>query len=196
MMDEDKRLKILEEIDDIISYTAGVTKNVHLVKDTNAKVLIEGMAIHLDKLSRIIREAFSDDRDAIAAREAMPAIYDETEIKKRIAEHLKTLGVPNGIYGFSYIQDAVYLIAISKKGTYNKKVMSVLMKEVGDRHDVTSKSVERCIRHSIDRMMDNIEPEILEKYFGNSIGINSSHPTNTNFLFTLADAIGLECGIL
>lgn len=186
---------IKDVMDKIVSVQSSIASNVNDklkdIKDGDVKLIAEELTNDVMLLSN----SMLDILNIVGGGATDNALSEEDTIKCITAKHLKALGISSALAGHGYIKDAIYYIVSSNKGTYNKKLMSGLLKKVADENNTTVRSTERCIRHAISKAMDNCTPEMLEEYFGGTIGFMSDHPTNSTFLFTVSDIVKGECGI-
>lgn len=104
---------------------------------------------------------------------------------KDVSEVLRRIGMPCNLKGFDMIKSAIMLI-ISDKNNYSavtKDIYPVLAKQF----DTNTKIVERSIRTSIIRAFDFTNPKVIDEIFGNCYDSEKGNPTNSEFLFTVAE---------
>lgn len=111
-------------------------------------------------------------------------------MKKIITEHLKNLGVPASLCGYDYLREAIALVIADRN--YMRQITKLLYPDLAVKFKATATSVERGIRHAIERTMENAPIEEWLKVFGNSISASKGKPTNSEFIAGLADFIILE----
>lgn len=90
-----------------------------------------------------------------------------------ITEYLAKLNFRRGIKGFEYIREAVKICYHNKQMQFS---MMNLYTEIADIYGGTASSVERCIRHSIDK----------------AYGKRLDKPCNSEFIALAADDIRLS----
>lgn len=109
------------------------------------------------------------------------------DTEKAIIHTLKDLGVPCHIRGYQYIKHALFLILENRD--YLFSVTKFLYPTIAKLYQATPTQVERSIRHAIENTFNNIQPDIQEKYFGNSVSFTKGKPCNSLFLATIAEYI-------
>ena len=114
----------------------------------------------------------------------------ENELRVKVSDMLHSLGVPSHIRGYQYIRDSILML-------YNEKnmlrgVTKEIYPEIATRYQTTSSRVERAIRHAIEVSWARGDYTLMEKYFGNSLDLDKSKPTNSEFLVTLTDRLRLD----
>lgn len=100
---------------------------------------------------------------------------------------LKELGVPEHLMAHDYIKTAAQLRA-NDTVQKNEGVMQ-LYYVVAKKHHVTYKIVERNIRYAVARTFNQANPEVLGKWFGNTVSEKTGRATNGQFIEAIAKAI-------
>lgn len=100
--------------------------------------------------------------------------------KEIVYEHLKVLGIPASIKGFNYLMESIMLVA--ENPDYIGSVTKSLYPEVARKYKTTPSCVERAMRHVIEVVFYNTPPEVLFKYFGNTISYNKGKLANSQFI--------------
>lgn len=82
-------------------------------------------------------------------------------------------------------------------GTYNDiNLLGDITKElypmVANKYETTPTRVERAIRHAIELARSRGNMEIITKYFGYTIDIGRSKPTNSEFIAMIADNLRIQ----
>ena len=106
------------------------------------------------------------------------------EIPEVIYNVVEEFGVPSHIGGYDYIAYAVYLLVDNP--CRNLRMLDDIYPTVAREFNKKKNSVERSIRHAVAYAFNNTDPDILEKYFGNSISIESGRVNNSQFLYTMS----------
>lgn len=101
-----------------------------------------------------------------------------------IKKVLLDIGVPPHLLGFQYIEEAVKVAQETKNNGF-RNIMYEIYEPVAKKFNVTSSSVERCMRHAVEFVFNNVDYEYLEKFFGKGISKNKGKPTNKQFLLTV-----------
>lgn len=111
-------------------------------------------------------------------------------LQKKISKILHTLGIPAHIKGYIYIRDSINMMYNSPDivGGVTKEIYP----EVARKYNTTPSRVERAIRHAIEISWNRGDYETMEEVFGNSVDIDKSKPTNSEFIATVADHIKME----
>ena len=108
-------------------------------------------------------------------------------------EMLKEIGMPAGLLGYEYVRYGIVLAV--EDATILRRMTTALYPTVAKRFGTTPSRAERCIRHSIAVACDRTTPDVLEKYFGNTMSIDKGKPVNREFIATLADRVKIEEGV-
>ena len=93
------------------------------------------------------------------------------------------LGIPAHQRGFSYLTTALEFV--KDEPIYIDRT-SDLYERLGMEYGATAAQIERCIRHSIESAFDHLAPEVINKYFRNSISEYKGKPVNSAFIATMA----------
>ncbi len=115
--------------------------------------------------------------------------YD-IELQNTISDMLHTLGVPSHIKGFQYIREGIGLLY--SKPSILGAITKEMYPEIAVKYNTTSSRVERAIRHAIEISWNRGDYDLMEDLFGNSVDVDRSKPTNSEFIATLADKLRLQ----
>ena len=131
-----------------------------------------------------------DDAQFEDARQELVRLMGDTQqvrkhYRDRIEEILTDMGMRDKLIGRRYTEEAIAL----KLEKWDIRIWKGIYMTVAEKFGTTPNRVERGIRHAIDTMYDQVEPEILHKYFGNSVGALSGRPTNAELIARLAAII-------
>ena len=74
------------------------------------------------------------------------------------------------------------------------RITKELYPYLADSTSQSAKRVERNIRYAIEQTWLIGDPEVLERYFGYSVGPNRSRPSNAAFLRTLTEHLRIGSG--
>lgn len=101
----------------------------------------------------------------------------------KIETTLLDIGIPANQLGFAYITAALKAIAEDGSLIYDTCLLyACIAEDMGS----TPSRVERAIRHSVESAFNRVDPETLERYFGNSVNRMRGKPKNSEFLATVA----------
>lgn len=108
--------------------------------------------------------------------------------EEKLEKVMLEFGIPHHIAGYTYIKQALTMIA--DDNSYRKNICKRLYVDIAKANDTSTTSVERGIRHAIERAYENpATVEVFAKYFGNSLDTTKVLVSNKHFLITLADYI-------
>ena len=113
-----------------------------------------------------------------------------SNIQVSITKILHELGIPSHIKGYQYIREGVGII-FEKPETIGG-ITKELYPELAQKFDTTVSRVERAIRHAIEISWNRGDIKFMEELFGNSVDIDRSKPTNSEFIVTVADKLRLD----
>ena len=111
-------------------------------------------------------------------------------IQVSITKILHELGIPSHIKGYQYIREGVGIV-FEKPETIGG-ITKELYPELASKFDTTVSRVERAIRHAIEISWNRGDIKYMEELFGNSVDIDRSKPTNSEFIVTVADKLRLD----
>ena len=74
------------------------------------------------------------------------------------------------------VEDAGVLYSITKR----------VYPAIAQKHGKTASQVERAMRHAVEDGVMRAEPEVMQRYFGNSIDPEKGKPSNREFIAALA----------
>lgn len=105
--------------------------------------------------------------------------------KLKISDMLKDLGIPASLSGYQYLR---YAIEISMKDPdYIFKITKKMYPEVARYFHSTSTRVERAMRNAIEVGWGRGNIHTQERLFGYTVDAMRGHPTNGEFVATIAD---------
>ncbi len=113
----------------------------------------------------------------------------------RIKNILKELGISANLKGYHYLETA---IAKQLNCKVTDMRMMDLYNSIGQVHDTSAYSVERAMRHAIERGADRGSYQLWTQLFGHSISPFRGKPTNKEFMCTVIEYVrtctkGEEC---
>ena len=108
--------------------------------------------------------------------------------KVHVSNLLLALGIPTKLKGYSYLREAVLLMAEDPKQSITKELYPAVAATCqGDR-----KNVERSIRSAIEKAWLHRDENLWKLYFPVESSGTTRRPTNTEFISRLADALQLK----
>ena len=119
---------------------------------------------------------------------------DPNNIELLVTDLIHNMGVPSHIKGYYYLRDSI-IIAIHEPEIINS-ITQLLYPAVAKKKNTTPARVERAIRHSIAIAWERTYVNVLKEYFGDSVYIGHSYPTNSEVIalitHKLRERLGLE----
>ena len=112
------------------------------------------------------------------------------DLKLRITQIMREIGVPAHIKGYNYLRYAIELVV--KDPAYQEQITCMLYPRVAKEFDTTPSRVERAIRHAIEVAWDRGNLDTLQKWFGYTVSSTKGKPTNSEFIARVADTLRLE----
>ncbi|MBR5290378.1 MAG: sporulation initiation factor Spo0A C-terminal domain-containing protein [Erysipelotrichaceae bacterium] len=116
--------------------------------------------------------------------------HENVFLTKRIAELLHTLGIPNSVQGFSYIQEAI--TNCYYHDDYKRGVTKYLYPLLALQHHTTASAVEKSIRHAIELAFKHCEQTLLYDFFKGTIRMDKAKATNSQFISMCVDYLKNE----
>lgn len=110
-------------------------------------------------------------------------------MKFKVTNTLRILGVPANLKGYHYLRKAILL---GLEDHYNiEHVVKKLYPIIAEEYETTASGVERAIRHAIEVAWDRGDVNVLSAYFGNTLNTKCGRPTNREFIAMIVDTIEL-----
>ena len=112
----------------------------------------------------------------------------ENKIFEEIYSSLDEIGILQNLSGYHYVAHAISLLVEnpSHRLSMTKEVYPRVAEICNSKND---SSVERAMRHAIERAFYSVSPEVIYGYFGNSIDPEKGKVTNSQFIYTVANRI-------
>ena len=102
---------------------------------------------------------------------------------------LKEIGIPASLNGYRYLIDALMILITAKDNINDIRVCKDVYPTIASKYGASSSSVERCIRNAIEVGFNRGNVKYLDELFGYTVETRKGKPTNTEFLFYVADYI-------
>lgn len=122
-------------------------------------------------------------KDATVVPAPLAAVNPEKEIRKLLLE----LGMPENIKGHRYTIEAVKLAVAD--GDIIDAITKEMYPKVAKAFGTMASRVDRGIRHSVEVTWHRGNPDVLGKYFGNTVSCDKGKPTNGEFIARLANIV-------
>lgn len=116
-----------------------------------------------------------------------PDISYETELYERISRALSELSITPNYCGYRYLRSILTLV-ISEPDIV-RRISKAVYPKVAKMHGAKASCIERGIRTAIGRSWAKVHPEIKVKYFGIHSTLLKNSPTNSEFIFIVAERI-------
>ena len=108
----------------------------------------------------------------------------KTPIKFVIAKTLKNCGILADLDGYHYLKEAIRIVIQDESKTLR---MMHIYAEVAKKYNTTSCRVERGIRHAVETGVMRCDLDTLYVIFGYTIDAKRGKPTNSTFIYTVAE---------
>ncbi len=148
----------------------------------------------VDALARLVLGITAEEREEASQelRKLMKAQAETqpTDAEDIIGEILLELGAPDHLIGYPYVIKAIMLVMENR--SYINNITMGLYPELAARFGTTAGRVERAIRHVIEVAWMRGDPDVLNKYFGNTVSADKGKPTNGEFIARMANIIRLR----
>lgn len=151
-----------------------------------AELGVAGVTILEKKVDAIARSLLASDTTARnyalgelkTLMQRKPEKYEDTE--DCVREILLELGVPDGLTGYRSLAHAVSIVA--RKPWELKPLRDGLYTQIAQELHSTPSKVERGARYAIEVAWDRMGPDLIQKYFGNTVCPMKGRPTNGEFI--------------
>lgn len=122
------------------------------------------------------KEPQADDRRATAVAGAKKALLD--------------MGMPSYLNGYNYLLEAIVETVLSEKGYI--PITKELYPMIARHFDTSVGKVERTIRSAVQRIWQRVNSQKLSQYFPSASHHMAVHPTNSEFIASVADKIRIS----
>lgn len=146
----------------------------------------------VDAMARMLLGVSDEDRNK-ACNELCRLLTSADPVNDRehiIHDIFKDIGVSCANLGYEYLVEAICMVIDNR--AYANGLTIALYPKLAARFDTTASRVERAIRHSIERVFLYGDPDILFKYFGNTVSAEKGKPTNGEFISQIANTVKLR----
>lgn len=123
-------------------------------------------------------------------QQSIDIISEENDpIMQQISKSILTLGFKPKLKGYIYVKDAIYFYIINPQADIS---IGDIYAKIAQKHDITTTSVERAIRNLIIAAWYNDGINKQHELFQYSYLQSAYHPSNAEFIATIAELIRLE----
>lgn len=112
------------------------------------------------------------------------------DLERYVTQIMLDMGIPAHLKGYHYLREAI-LISEQDMDTITS-VTKLLYPSIAKRYHTTEQKVERAIRNAIEVSWQRGNVSIFEELFGYSSLNGRQRPTNSEYIFRLADKIRLD----
>ncbi len=112
------------------------------------------------------------------------------DLERYVTQIMLDMGIPAHLKGYHYLREAI-LISEQDMETVTS-VTKLLYPSIAKRYHTTEQKVERAIRNAIEVSWQRGNVSIFEELFGYSSQTGRQRPTNSEYIFRLADKIRLD----
>lgn len=109
------------------------------------------------------------------------------DIRFRITNLLREVGMPATLKGYYYLRDAIFLVIENPE--FLESITKQLYPKVASHFSSNASSVERSMRHAIEISFNRGNLEKIEEIFRFSMDSNKAKPTNSEFISMIAEQI-------
>lgn len=141
-----------------------------------------------DMFTRRVKEIIYGDTDKVELKEIFLKnnIEETVNLEFEISDMLQKIGVPANIKGYMYLGEAIEMVI--KDRTLLGSITKRLYPDIAKVYDTKDSRVERSIRHAVDVAWNKGNKDFRDGIFG----INSTKPTNSEFVAIISDKIRIE----
>ena len=107
--------------------------------------------------------------------------------EQKIGYALREIGIHQDLKGYQYLKMAI--LGVLEKPDMLDRMVKDIYPYVAKKFNTNSSCVERAIRHAIETSWLDTDDEIIHLVFGNSISKDTGRPTNSHFIFAIAEII-------
>ena len=165
-----------------------INKKVILVSSTNFTNMMNMVSYRINYFF-LKPINYSDLRNVIIEINKNNIETAKNKMIQKLTKLLCDIGLPTNINGFHFIR---YAIIYVYENNYINKPMNDIYEIVSKKYDTSKENVERCIRHAIDVSWNRGDLDIIDDIFGSSVDINKSKPTNSEYIYTIADRLKMD----
>lgn len=112
------------------------------------------------------------------------------DLERYITRVMLDMGIPAHLKGYHYLREAI-LISRQDMNTLTS-ITKLLYPSIAKRYHTTEAKVERAIRNAIEISWKRGNIHACEELFGYSSAFGRHRPTNSEYIYRLADKVRLD----
>ena len=181
-------IRILEELK-----KKSISKKIIVLssfKDSWSIKKVQNLNVDYYMLKPITNDILADRILELINDKSTSRVMDTNSVEVKVSDLLHSLGIPSHVRGYKYIREGIMLLYESDNLV--NLVTKDIYPEIAEKYETTSSRVERAIRHAIEISWVRGDLKLMDELFGNSIDVDRSKPTNSEFLTTIADRFRLK----
>ncbi|MDO4543181.1 MAG: sporulation initiation factor Spo0A C-terminal domain-containing protein [Clostridia bacterium] len=128
---------------------------------------------------------------SLCALQSEQDVYTPTTpraLEKAASSSLIELGIPPYLIGFRFLREGIKTIA-ALTTPIKLSVCRHIYDYLGETYKTNASSIEHAMRHAIDCAWSRADINVLQDYFGNTYDPMRATPSNSQFMFMVADRI-------
>lgn len=126
---------------------------------------MEKTARHMNYLVEQLSKC-NNENESTSKREG-EIVKGKEEVNQIVANFIYEMGIPIGMRGYQYLQEAVCLFLENDKIDW-PEVNQTLFRTIAEKHQMTPISIEDRLRYTIKMLLKKGNPEKLKEIFGES----------------------------
>ena len=141
----------------------------------------------MDLLLAVSDEEYSHAKKALHELKSYNVPAPAKSVREVIEQLLLDVGVPSNLSGHRYLVATIELCMehVDDHPAATKVIYPTVAKE----YNTTASKVERALRHAIEVAWSRGDWDALSRYFGNTVNPMSGRPTNSEFMWRLANVV-------
>lgn len=138
------------------------------------------------KINAVMRYCLATDQDSLekALEDIRTLMAKNTDRRKDPESILRSIlldiGVPDRVTGHAYLLAAATICL--QDSTAIQNITGYLYPVLAKKSGTTKSRIERAIRHAIETAWLRADPDVLQRYFGNTVSPSKGKPTNGEFI--------------
>lgn len=171
----------------VIVVSANARDNRGLYTDAGADIVIQDSASAVEIIQKTYSYVCDNEQRVMRS---MPEVTYSAEVYERICSALSELEITPNYCGYGYIRDILEMLTDSSEDRC--RMTKSIYPSIARSYGTTSSCVERGIRTVINKSWQRMSSETKVKYFGLHSPFVSKSPTNSQFIFIVAERISRQ----